>query len=508
VNLIYMVTLQQGLSLLALTLDSKKLNTLFMNKISIFIFVVVLLFSCKKSELDLRPFNQIETSDAFKTQADINLAINGVYAGLRTSGSYFVSGSWSILADLLSDNLILSQGGRLSQTNFYEWRYTANNTSGIFGNAYVIARRANAVIENIDNFSDVAFKNNIKGEALALRALVYFDMSRVYGKTYANASATDSIAPYITTTDITILPSKEPVRGFYTKIVSDLTTALPLINVSNGTGRLNKASVSGLLSRVYLYMGDWANCITASTNALGATPNLPNIATFPSVWTDATESGVLFKVLNTTLDAINTPGVNYYQVVGGGVRSEYVVDYDFRQLFLPSDVRTNTYIQTSPFNGVSQNHVVKYNGRVGAGVTTGVVRGVVDYKVLRTAEVLLNRAEAYYRSGNETSALSDLNLLKANRYSPHTDVILSGASLLNEILKERRLELAFEGDRFWDLKRLNLPVNRSATNGDRADGTGVPPIFKVLGIGDYRFLLPYPAGEINFNNNFKQNPGY
>ncbi len=464
--------------------------------------VIIGSVACKKSVLELQPFNRIETSNAFNTETDITLALNGMYTGLRTS---FVNSTVNILGDALADNLKLSGQGRQTLTNFSEWRYNGEEVAAnIFEVGYTNARRANAILENIERFPAGAFKDNAKGEALAARALLYFNTVKIYSKTFENAGATDSAAPYITTTDPTILPTKEPVRGFYTKLVTDLTQALPLINASNGVGRLNKAAVNALLSRVYLYMGDFPNCISASSAALGATPVLPNIADFPRVWTDETNNGVIFKVLNTSIDNLNAQGTNYFQIVNGFVRSEYVVDFDFRQLFTPTDVRTAAYIQTSPFGGVQQNHIVKYRNR-----GTGTVAGLVDAKVLRTAEVLLNRAEAYQRSGNNTAALVDLNLLKQNRYSGFTNIIgLTGSALLDEIAKERRLEMAFEGERFWDLKRRNLPVLRNPTTGDRADGTGVIHLFATLAVGDHRFQLPFPVLETNYNTNLKQNPGY
>lgn len=467
--------------------------------------------SCKKSDLELYPYNQIETSQAFNTEADITLAINGMYAGLKTSGSYYVSGTWNIIADVLADNLITNQSGpgRGTLRTSANWQYTAESTYGLFAGGYTIIRRANAILENIDKFPDGAFKDNAKGQALAIRGLVYFDMSRVYGKTYLNATATDSVMPYITVTDPTIKPAKEPVHGFYDKVIADLEQAKTLIGTANGIYRLNKLSVSGVLSRVYLYKGDWAKCIQASTDALGTTPSLPNIANFPNIWKDADPNttsvpslGVLFKVRNTTLDNINTPGVNYYQTVPEGVKSEFLVEYNFKQLFLPEDVRTAAYIQTSPFNGRNYNHVIKYAGRAGSPA------GVVDGKVIRTAEVLLNRAEAYYRANNATDALADLVLLKTNRYTGYVPETLTGLPLLNEILAQRRLELAFEGDRFWDLKRRNQPVVRDGTKGDLADGTGFPYVFTNLPAGSYKFQLPYPVEEINFNTNLKQNPDY
>ena len=472
-----------------------------MKKIVYFLFLLLFFAGCKKSELDLTPFNQIETASAFKTEPDVNLALNGMYNGLRVNN--YVNGTWNIIADVLADNVIISSLGRQTLTTFGDWRYNADNTSGFFQTGYIITRRANAILENIENFPAGSFKNNAKGEALAMRAMVYFDMARMYSKTFENAAATDSTMSYVTSTDAKLLPVKESVKGFYTKIIADLTAALPLIATSNGVGRFNRAAVAGLLSRAYLYTGDFANCISASSTALGTSPVLPNLTDFPRIWTDETNNGVLFKVSNTALDNVNTPGVNYFQIVGGLIRSEYVVNYNLRQLYTPTDVRTNTYIQTSLYNGVNQNHVIKYRGR------PGLTLGVLDFKALRTAEVILNRAEAYQRSGNDVLALADLNLLKSNRYSPFTNIVgLTGSALLAEILLERRLELAFEGDRFWDLKRRNQPVNRDANFGDRADGTGVKYIFTSLPANDFRFQLPFPSSEINFNTGFKQNPGY
>jgi starch-binding outer membrane protein, SusD/RagB family len=492
-----------------------------MKKYIIIAGVIALFSSCKKTELELFPYNQIETEQAFSTENDANLALNGMYFGLRASGSYY-QGTWSIFGEVTADNVIISQLGRLSQQASYNWQYTADNTYALFAGGYTIARRANAIILNVDKLattgSSATFINNMKAQALACRAMIYFDMSRIHAKALVNATSADSTIPYITSLDQSILPSKESVASFYGKVIADLNLANTLITTAsagNGVGRFSKLAVNGLLSRVYLYAGDWPNCIATSIAALPATTTLPSIAAFPAVWTDVNPSattgangsdGVLFKITNTLVDNINTLGVNYYQAVGSppAIRSEYVVDFAFRQLFLPSDVRTNTYIQTSPFpsTGANQNHVIKFAGK------PGFPAGVVDAKVLRTAEVLLNRAEAYYRNGNIPLALADLNLLKANRITGYVNsTTLTGQALLDEILLQRRLELAFEGDRFWDLKRRNEPVQRSSF-GDKADGTGAPAVFTNLPAGNYRFNIPIPQLELNFNTNLKQVPGY
>jgi hypothetical protein len=305
------------------------------------------------------------------------------------------------------------------------------------------------------------------------------------------------------------MPAKEPLKGFYDKVIADLNSAYTLIATDNGTGYLNKASVAGILSRVLLYKGDWAGCITAANNALGATPVLPDMTTFPKIWTDQSTAGVLFKVINSAIDNVSTQGVNYYQKVTiSGVqyiKPEYVVEYNFFQMFQSTDVRKATWTVTSPYLGNNYNSVIKYNG------ATGSPAGVQDAKVLRTAEVLLNRMEAEYMNNNQTAALADLNLLKINRYTGFVNIVgLTGQPLLDEIYKERRLELAFEGDRFFDLKRRNLPIVRDGTKGDIFDGTGTPypSIYLNMPLGDKRFLMPIPFSETNFNTHLTQNPGW
>jgi len=475
--------------------------------IYILIAATSLLGSCSK-ELELNPYNRLETSEAFNTEGDVTLAVKGMYYGIRASGSYY-NGTWNILADVLADNLTSSPAGRGTLTNYYKWQYVPSTNIGLFAGGYTMIRRANAIVENIDKFPAGAFRDNAKGEALAIRAMTYFDMSRVFSKTYQNATDADFTLPYVTTTDETIKPASESLKGFYDKVLKDLNDALPLIATSNGVGRLNKAAVAGLLSRVNLYKGDWAATIAAANTSLGTAPSLPNIADFPKIWLDATESGVLFKVLNTSTDNVSTQGVNYYQTQSGQIKSEYVVEYNFYQLFLDADIRKSTYIRTSALGASTTlyNNVIKYAGG------TGKAAGVQDAKVLRTAEVLLNRMEAEYRSGAIAAAVADLVLLKANRYTGYSsaaDLLLTGTPLLNEILKQRRLELAFEGDRFWDLKRRNEGVVRDGTKGELANGGGTPYVapFLSLPAGDPKFQLPFPLQETSFNPNLKQNPGY
>lgn len=468
----------------------------------------ICLGSCTK-KLDKSPYNSIPDEFAFNTEVDFGNAIKGMYTGMIALTNLgtpaplpsFYGDTWNLDADVMADNVIVGTAGRGTRTIFHNWQYSGNNTSVLYSDGYVIIRRANAILANLDKLPAGAFKSNAQGEALAVRALIHFDMARMYCKAYTQAAASDPGLPYVVSLDPTLKPARGTVKELYDKVVADMEAAEPLINTSNGVGRLNKASVAGLLSRIYLYRGEWQKCVDAATRSLALNGNPATITEFPGIWTDATETGVLFKVKIQDNDNL-TPGVNWSQTSGSGTRSEYVVDFAFYQLFQNNDVRKSAYIRTSAFGGFTYNHIAKYFGRA-----TGRAN-VIDIKILRVAEILLNRAEAYHRLGgaaNEALALADLDRLRTNRYTGFSSPGETGTALLDAIYLQRRLELAFESDRFFDLKRRGLGISRS-NFGDYADGTGAGYVVKTLAANDPKFQLPIPQTEINVNPNIVQNP--
>jgi len=465
--------------------------------------ICMLTSACKK-ELNLLPYNSVTTSAAFTTANDFKLATVGMYREMINSTQYYRgSDNFSFIAsnDILSDNAISFSLGRGTGLTYENWQYNGLSTSFFFQDGYAIIRSANSILENINNLKDTT-KNNVQGEALAIRSFVYFDLDRIFAKTYANASASDLGVPFVTSTANPFdKPARDKVKANYDQITADLEKAATLINTNNGVGRFNKASVYGLLSRLYLYKGDWANTISSATKSLAIKSDPGSLTAFPGIWTDATEAGVLLKLQIKDVDNIAI-GTSLGQSVNKTVRAEYVPAFDFYQLYSASDVRKTAYYTTSTFQTIPIIAVTKYASRAGGNQNT------VDIKLIRVAEVLLNRAEAYSRSGNDPAALVDLNTLRQNRYTNYVPAAETGQPLLNAIALQRRLELAFEGDRFFDLKRLNLPVVRNATYGDGADGTGRKYLFTTLPAGDPRFQLPIDQNSINADPNLVQNPGY
>lgn len=479
-----------------------------MNKKFIYMLAIgaLSLASCEK-ELDLAPYNAVAQEQAFTNESDFTNAVRGAYQGLRL-GNYYGGtdgGSMIITPDLLADNLIINSQGRQSQQNFFLYMYTANNTWGLWNNAYTAILRANKILENIDKLKDGAFKSNMKSEALAIRALAHFDLLRVYAKRYVGASNSDLGVPYVTSSDPTLLPSRTPLVESYNKVVADFLAAEAGIAATNEVGRLNKAAVQGLLGRVYLYMGEWQKAVDKSTAAIESAPANRKLATrtqFPMIWLDQTEQEVLFKLRIQDADGIPV-GVGYGQSSPGGVRAEYSPTFELVNAYTSTDIRKDVYIGQTTFNGKDFNYIKKYAGRAAGNAN------VVDVKVIRLSEVYLNRAEAYARLNNDVNALADLNEIRSRRYSDFDPVtsVLTGQALLNEIMKQRRLELAFEGHRFFDLKRLGLPVERPSS-GDMIDGSGAAPAVRGIEAGSPKFAFPIPQFEMDVNPNMQQNEGY
>src|SRR5690606_16173601 len=120
----------------------------------------------------------------------------------------------------------------------------------------------------------------------------------------------------------------------------------------------------------------WQKAKNAADRALAVNSDVGALSIFPAIWTDESSSGVLFKVIITTIDNVRI-GVGYNQPGPTGIRNEYVADFDFYQSFDDGDIRKETYFLTNDFGGASYNSIVKYPGKPGG------LASVNDMKYLR-----------------------------------------------------------------------------------------------------------------------------
>lgn len=469
----------------------------------------IFFLSCD-SELDQNPYDGTPFDEVLTDLDGFNNAIAGCYAGLGADSNetgyrgYFTQDSGlQITPDILSDNVIFNPQGRQSQRTLFELRYTpVDEVSGLYESAYVVIARANLILANIDNIPQSSERDNIEAQARAIRALAHFDIARMYAKIPTQSSDANSSMGIIYSDSYS--PESYPTRDSsitvqdtYAKIIEDLVYAEQNIQ-DNGAGKLNPEAISAILSRVYLYQGDWENVIVQANKV--KTP-ISTITEFPNIWTDSFEASVLFKVKIQEVNDVAI-GVPYSQTGTTGVRSEFVVAYDFYQLFQDTDIRKSSTISTSAFRANNYNNISKYFGRASGD------KNVVDGKYIRVAEVFLNKAEAAFENGDEAMALAALDEVRSNRYEGFISGNESGQALEDAIQLERRLELAFESDRFFTLKRRGESINRSTTYGEFSDGTGTPAVKTSLASGDDRWQLPIPKSAIDNNSNITQNPGY
>lgn len=471
------------------------------SKVAVLALIVGGFTSCDK-ELDQIPFDEIATENAFLTVSDFENGVRGIYAELTSASMYGGSDQGGMLdaPDVLSDNVTFSQIGRQSRRSLHNWQYGPADypMSGLYGAAYSAIYSANLVLSKVDNFEGDT-KANIIAEARALRALAHFNAVSFFGKIpteSGDANGSLGIA-YVTEPDPNGNPPRETVGAVYGKIVDDLVAAVADINVSNGPGRLGKDAVNTLLSRVYLYMGEDLKASNAAS--LVSTPVAPR-SSIVGVWEDTNQDGLLFYIPNETAVLGLNVGVTWSQGGLTALKPEYVISHDFYEMFQDDDIRKDAYTVVGSFGGDQYNAIKKLFGRPGQS------NGLVDIKIFRAAEAPLNIAEAQFNLGNETAARTALDKVRSKRYTtpPSGE---TGTALRDAIRLERRLEFAFESQRFFDLKRWGRTIERDG-RGDKADGTGASSDEQVLPAGSFKFELPLSQGAMDRNSNNVQNPGY
>ena len=466
--------------------------------------ISALLSSCSEDKLALAPYNAVSDATVLSKEIDFTNAINGAYGYMVKRGGANGYGQELIIdSEVATDNVILSQEGRKSNLDGYRFTSTATNSHfDFYFAAYRSSYNANLVLEQLSKLPSGTFRDNIQGEALFIRALNHFELLRAYGQipTQSSSALASLGVAYTTSSDVSLRPSRLTVQESYDKVLGDLNIAKNLIaNNVVANGHPGKSAVYTLLSRAYLYLGDWANCISNANLAITSGAGVCPRTNFVNLWEDLNSSGVLFKARIDIVDASN-PGVAYSQASGANTKSEYVITKELFDLYPATDIRKTTYIKVGPFGANIYNNIAKYDGR-GAGT-----RNLVDVKILRLEEAYLNKAEAEFKLSG--GGLASLDAVRSQRYLPFVSGGETGVALFNAINLERRLEFAFEMDRFYTLKRQGLPVNRSLTQGHLSSGLGTPSVAPFLAAGDFRWQFPIDQGDRDLNPNLQQNPGY
>lgn len=458
---------------------------------------VTMFSSCKKSFLDLKPYSGVEAETAITNLSDMQAAMNGVYGNLTSPNLY--GRTVPLFGDLVADNVYISSTNSNRYLDFFQINYTIANTNaqGIWQSAYSTILRANNIINSsLASSPDV---DQIRGEALSVRALMYFELVKFYAKPYtvdANALG----VPLVLENNPSAKPARNTLSQVYTQIEKDLTDAYGLMSKDKASGFFTKYAAKALLARMHEYKGEWAKALTAAQDVINNSGykllELDEVAPFwqnSAARTDKLE--VLFEVVFDANNNIGNSSLPYFFDQGG--YGDALATESLYSLYSNNDVRKDWFIVGSPTRGANAKVVNKYPN------ANSVDKD--DFKVLRMSEVYFIAAEAAYQTSNEPLARTYLNAVATRRVAGFTGYTSSGAALLDDILLERRKELAFEGHRYWDLARYNKDVVRVNLAGNYP---GNVPL--VLAATNFRRLLPIPQVELDANPALRdqQNPGY
>lgn len=458
---------------------------------------------------------------AFKNRQEVEDKYNGMYQGIKGAQEFWYN-DCLVNSETHADNAYSgTTGSELTSLEKQSQDGTNKNLNRDWTNYLSQVAVANRIICNIDSVPDPSFtlaeRKKWKSEALIWRAWMYFDMVRMWG----DVPLITVEAPPINNANFAevypmLFPSRAPMLDVYAQIIKDLKEALegaPDVDIQN-KGLLTKAVANALLAKVYAEkpMRDYDKTIQycAAVEAAGfeMMPNYSDLYSVNDARTDVNYRNTKESIFELT----------YYQGGGNWCTWMFGLDlcdpnstYDWAKWITPSrdlikayqdegdDIRMNQAIvwgQPSWSNHYpSNNYPFMYK-------TRSKYNSIIK---LRLPDILLLKAEAYVAKGSLPEAAALVNRVRARvNLAPLSATITSSADKMKDaVLKERRLELAFEGQRWFDLVRNDKVKEVMNTLNSRDAGR-----MRMLPVTDQTILFPIPESQIAQNANLTQNPGY
>ena len=435
----------------------------------------------------------------YATLEGLDAASAALY-GMMQSASWY-DGQFILQSELRAGNAKnpLSEPGSGRYRQDTQWNYTENGTSACWSYAYYTIARANNVINNIDKTdlqgASKQDANNVKAEALFMRALSHLDLVITYAQPFSYEP--DGLGVPVDTVTVNGEPARNTVREVYAQIESDLLLAESLMadnyartGVDDAAAVVSKQAIQALLSRVYLYMEQWQKSADYATKVINSGKySLVGADAYKAMWSAAVApkgGEIIFEVYgsskNDYWDESGWTHLPYILDRGNDGSADVCATKDLVSLYEEGDVRASLYELS---NG--DYFVLKYKGKESA------VPRQVNVPILRLAEMYLNRAEAISNGAviSGVSARADLQAIASKR----------GATVPEKfnVFDERRKELAFEGHIVYDYARCK----KSLTRVDFDDVKN-----KDVAFPSYMWAMPIPKRELEANANMVQNPGY
>lgn len=460
-----------------------------LNKFILASALIVGATACNK-DLDIKPTDTIDETKAYQTVNDLEKGLIGVYSSF---GAAQANGIY--IGAILADETKLSNENRGQGQFTFKWQYASGSGehNADYGSLYRAIDRANRVLAVLNeipasNAAESGSKNKVHAELLAFRGMAHYELLKRFMPAGYDANAMG--VPVMLESNLTGKPARNTVGEVVAQIEADLSAARNYAELPNAVSdglRLSKAAVAAYQARLALLKRDWNAAITFANDAITLSgKTLASRTQYSAIWTDNSSNEVILGFRNNY--AIQT----FWRDTNGDVFFE-PSDKLKNQFDRTNDVRFSRFFGST---GTDTSIVVKYPGSTLQGPQRNDIKGI------RISEMYLIRAEAYAETSQLQKAADDINAIRGNRISGYVNVIFpSKDEALNATMNERFKELAYEGFRFFDLKRRSLAVTRLASDVQSS-------AWQNLAAGNFKFALPIPQEEIFANPNTKQNPGY
>lgn len=446
--------------------------------ISAAIISFVLLFASCQKKLDVTSPQSIPAEEVLTSDANVKSALFGAYDA--ASNASLLGGDLQLYSELLAANGEIRWTGTYNQPRqIFTKQILVTNSyiTSTFDNAYNTINICNSILSAIDVVNEED-QDRVKGEALFLRGLMYFELVEFFSKPYSAGNVTTNMGVQLITTptvgselsDANAVP-RSSVKETYDLVISDLKTAQTLLPATNGV-YANRYAAAAVLSRVYLQMEDYQNAGAAANFVIndgdfGLTKN------YSEAFNNASNSSEdIFAIQVSDQDGSNDMQL-FYSITDYGARDG---DIDILQkridLYEDGDARKALYYKDDADIYRSGKWKFQYK----------------NLPVIRLAEMYLTRAECNFRLGTAVGATPFEDISTIRRRAGLTT--LPAYINLSNIIKERKLELADEGETLQDIKRLKKSVDGYAYDANQ-------------------LVLPIPRREIDASNGvLKQNEGY
>lgn len=456
------------------------------------VFAIILLGSSCESFLETEPRQSISNEVALEDLEGLEAAVVGLYDDFQETALYGRNNL--VIPELLSDNIRIAQqnsnrlvnhsfNAEFSHADHWEENYAAINKSN---NLIAFADAASGT-----TVSDV---NRIKGTAYFFRGLAYHDLIKAYGRNPNHLlEGFDLGVPLVLDPfqglDESAFPARNTVAEVYDQIEDDLLEAISLLTDEGFPHFATQIAAKALLARVYLFEGRWEDAANMANEVINESPvGLESGDDYIEIFRSSSES--IFELFFTDVET-NALTVYYVKTPEGAGNGDGVLRDDMIEQYDAADKRAA--LLTSAIQGPE---TVTFNLKFNSYNGTQFVDNIA---LLRISEMYLIRCEANFENSSSIGAtpLEDLNTMRTR-----AGLTELGSITLDDIMTERRIELAFEGHRFWDLTRrgMDVPKGKPGTI-DCGDECVIP-------YTDHRIVDSIFQGELDVNDNLINNPGY